>query len=84
MTSFPKNLQEFPGDTNANKCKAICETPAYFIVAQLLSHVQLFATPMDHSVPGSPVLYSSHQVAKVLELQLQHPFFQGIFRVDFL
>ena len=27
---------------------------------------------------------SSHQVAKVLELQLQHHFFQWIFRVDFL
>ena len=27
---------------------------------------------------------SSHQVVKVLELQLQHQFFQWIFRVDFL
>ena len=27
---------------------------------------------------------SSHQVAKVLELQLQHLYFQWIFRVDFL
>ena len=27
---------------------------------------------------------SSHQVAKVLEFQLQHQFFQWIFRVDFL
>ena len=27
---------------------------------------------------------SSHQVAKVLKLQLQHQFFQWIFRVDFL
>ena len=27
---------------------------------------------------------SSHQVAKVLELQLQHQSFQGIFRIDFL
>ena len=26
----------------------------------------------------------SHQVAKVLELQLQHPSFQSVFRVDFL
>ena len=25
---------------------------------------------------------SSHQVAKVLELQLQHQFFQGIFKID--
>ena len=29
-------------------------------------------------------LSSSHRVAKVLELQLQHPSFQWIFRVDFL
>ena len=29
-------------------------------------------------------LSSSHQVAKVLELQLQHQFFQWIFRTDFL
>ena len=27
---------------------------------------------------------SSHQLAKILELQLQHQFFQWIFRVDFL
>ena len=27
---------------------------------------------------------SSHQVAKILELQLQHQFFQWIFRTDFL
>ena len=27
---------------------------------------------------------SSHQVAKVLEFQLQHQSFQGIFRIDFL
>ena len=27
---------------------------------------------------------SSHQVAKILEFQLQHQFFQWIFRVDFL
>ena len=27
---------------------------------------------------------SSHQVAKVLEIQLQHQYFQWIFRVDFL
>ena len=29
-------------------------------------------------------VHSSHQVAKVLELQLQHQTFQWIFRVDFL
>ena len=35
--------------------------------------------------PGSFAVVSfSHQVAKVLELQLQHQFFQWIFRTDFL
>ena len=29
-------------------------------------------------------VHSSHQVAKVLEFQLQHQSFQGIFRTDFL
>ena len=93
----------------------------YFVLAiQLLSHVQLFETPVDFSMPDFPVLYhllefahthvhwvsdvtqpsqllsppsppafslsqhqglfkwigSSHQVAKVLELQLQHQSFQ--------
>ena len=40
-----------------------------------------------HSFPASgsfPRVGSSHQVAKVLELQLQHPPFQWILRVDFL
>ena len=31
-----------------------------------------------------PVISSSHHVAKVLELQLQHQSFQWLFRVDFL
>ena len=52
--------------------------------------------PSHPLTPSSPVLNlsqhqglfqwvgSSHQVAKVLELQLQHQSFQWIFRVDFL
>ena len=39
------------------------------------------------SFPASGLLQwvgSSHQVAKILELQFQHQFFQRIFRVDFL
>ena len=95
---------------------------------QSLSHVRLFATPMDCSTPGFPVLHhllevaqthvhrvseaiqpshplsysspptfyisqhqgpfqwvsSSHQLAKVLEFQLQHQSFQWIFKTDFL
>ena len=54
--------------------------------------------PSDHLIPRHPLLLlpsifpsnrvfwvsSSHQVAKVLELQLQHQPFQWIFRTDFL
>ena len=39
------------------------------------------------SLPASgsvPIISSSHQAAKVLEFQLQHQFFQWIFRTDFL
>ena len=56
----------------------------HLLTLLLLSRVQLFEPHMDHSVPGSPVLYSSHQVAKVLEFQLQHLSIQWIFSVDFL
>ena len=59
-----------------------------------LQHVRL---PCPSSSPLSPPVFnlsqhqgllqwvgSSHQVAKVLEFQLQHQFFQWIFRTDFL
>ena len=36
------------------------------------------------SIKVFPNELTSHQVAKVLEVQLQHQFFQWIFRVDFL
>ena len=39
--------------------------------------------PATGSFPVNPV-NSSHQVAKVLELQVQHQSFQWLFRVDFL
>ena len=98
-----------------------------FSSVQLLSRVQLFATPRSqHAKPPCPSptpgvytnlcplsrwcyltisssaipspfafnlsqheclfqwISSSHQVAKVLEFQLQHQFFQWIFRTDFL
>ena len=99
-----------------------------FSSVQSLSHVRLFATPMDCSTPGFPVLQqlreltqthvhwvgdaiqpshplsspsplafnlsqhqglfqwvnSSHEVAKVLEFQLQHQSFQWVFRTDWL
>ena len=98
------------------------------VVVYLLSHVWLFATPMDCSMPGFPVLHhlqelalshvhwisdaiqpshplsppsppalnlplhqglfwwisSLHQVAKVLEFQLQYQSFQWTLRTDLL
>ena len=100
----------------------------YFSSVESLSRVGLFATPMNHSMPGLPVHHqlleftqthvhqvddaiqpshpsvvpfsscpqslpaseffqsvnSSHQVAKVLELQLQHQSFQRTPRADLL
>ena len=105
-----------------------CSCKSQFSSVQSLSHVRLFATPMDCSTPGLIVHHqlpelaethvhrvsdairpshplsspssltfnlfqhqglfqwvrSSHQVAKVLEFQLQHQSFQWTFRTDFL
>ena len=48
-----------------------------------LTLCHLFSCPQSFPVSGSfPV--RSHQVAKILELQLQHQSFQWIFRIDFL
>ena len=52
----------------------------------ILSSVVLFSSCLQ-SFPASGLFQwvgSSHQVAKVLELQLQHQSFQWIFRIDFL
>ena len=43
----------------------------------------LSSCPQSFPASGSFPM-SSHQVAKVLELQLQHKSFQTVFRVDFL
>ena len=44
--------------------------------------IPLFPCPQSFPALGSfPIVSSSHQVAKVLELQLQHQSFQWIFRV---
>ena len=52
------------------------------------SHPQLLPSPPDFSLSQHQDLFqwvsSLHQVATVLELQLQHQSFQWIFRVDFL
>ena len=52
------------------------------------SHSLLSPTPLTFNLPQHQGLLkwvsSSHQVAKVLEFQLQHQSFQCIFRTDFL
>ena len=52
------------------------------------SHPLLFPSPPTFNLPQHQDLFqwvsSSHQVAKVLEFQLQHQSFQWIFRTDFL
>ena len=53
-----------------------------------LSHSLLSAFPPTFNLSQHQGLFqwvgSSHQVAKVLEFQLQHQFFQWIIRIDFL
>ena len=70
-------------------------TPSLYSISSPLSHwchltisssVITFSSHLQ-SFPGSGLfnwVTSSHQVAKVLELQLQHQSFQWIFRTDFL
>ena len=76
-----------------------CSMPGFSVLHYLLEFAQTHvrsvcdATQPSHSLspPSPPALNlsqqwvsSSHQVAKVLELQLHHQSFQWIFRVDFL
>ena len=52
------------------------------------SHPLWFASPPTYNLSQNQGLFqrvsSLHQMAKVLEFQLQHQFFQWIFRTDFL
>ena len=70
-----------------------CSTPGFPVLYYLLelaqTHVYLVSDGIQPSHPLSPPFpfalnLSQQQVAKVLELQLQHQSFQWIFRVDFL
>ena len=77
-----------------------CSMPGLLVYHQLLelaqTHVEL-VMPSNHLILCRPLLFSifpsislfqwvssSHQLAKVLELQLQHQSFQWISRIDFL
>ena len=75
---------------------AVHQASLSFTVFQSLLKLMLIESSHPLSSPSSPALYlsqhqglfhcvsSSHQVAKILELQLQHQSFQWIFRDDFL
>ena len=67
-----------------------CSTPGFPVLHHLLefapTHVHLLGDAIQPSPPTfnlSQRVSSLHQVAKVLEFQLQHHFFQWMFRTDF-
>ena len=63
-----------------------CPSPTPGVYSKLMSTELVM--PSNHLIPCHPLLLPpsifSYQVAKVLELQLQHQSFQQIFRTDFL
>ena len=66
----------------------VCSNHIHWVSDALLSsHPLLPTSPLVPSLPQNQGLFqwvtSLHQVAKVLELQLQHQSFQWIFKVDF-
>ena len=76
-----------------------CSTPGFPVLHYLLEFAQTHAHWVDDAIqpslplsPPSPLAFNLsqhqgrflHQVAKVLEFQLQHQPFQWIFRTDFL
>ena len=55
------------------------------VLVMAANHLTHFSCPQSFPASGFfQLLSSSYQVAKVLELQLQHPSFQQLFRVNFL
>ena len=77
-----------------------CSTSGFSVHHQLpeptQTHVHRVVMPSNHLIicrpllllpsvfPSTRVFPRSHQVAKVLEFQLQHQSFQSVFRTDFL
>ena len=66
-----------------------CSTPGFPVLHHLpelaQTHVHWVGDAIQPSCPGSSKwMSSSHQVAKLLDLQCQHQSFQWIFRIDFL
>ena len=85
---WPHGLQHarFPCPSPSPKlCSNSCPLSWWCYPAISSSVVLFFSCPQSFPESRSfPMISSSHQVAKVLELQLQHLSFQWIFRVDFL
>ena len=70
-------------------CPPLAQTPVHWISGAIQpSHPLSSPSPPVFNLSQNQGLFqwvsSSHQVAKILELQLQHQSFQWIFRVDFL
>ena len=66
---------------------SVCMTVSRYIHVSASGTISLLLWLIFHCIFTPhlyPFLCSSHQAAKVLELQLQHESFQWIFRVDFL
>ena len=66
-------------------CSNLCPLSQWCYLTISSSATSFSSCLRSFSASGSfPVSRSSHQVAKVLELQLQHQSFQWIFRISFL
>jgi len=71
-------------------CQVVCKNSGYLFIYYLFicsSHPlspSLFAFNLSQNLGLFQWVGSSHQVAKVLELQVQHQSFQWIFTIDFL
>ena len=70
-----------------------CNTPGFPVHHQLLEFTQTHVCWVGDAIqPSHPLSFpsppafnlSQHQVAKILELQVQHQSFQWIFKIDFL
>ena len=84
----PKNCSS-PGLTVHRQLPKFTQTHVYWVCDAIQpSHPLLLPSPPAFNLSQNQGLYqwvsSSHQVAKVLEFQLQYQSFQWIFRTDFL
>ena len=78
-----------PGFPVHQQLQEFAQTPVHRVSDAIQpSHPLLSPSPPDFNLSQHQDLFqwvsSSHQVARVLELQLQHQFFQWIFKTNFL